>query len=569
MNKLKILLKNKYFIGAIVIIVAAGGYLVYKKNTSSTTSTQYVTSAVTKGTITTSVAGTGQVEATDQMDIKPQTDGRLTSVKIKENQQLKSGDVIAVIDQQSAANSVAQAKASLEQAQASYDKLMAGATDTTIQSQKLSIASAQQSLDQAKKDYDTTVTQQQQAVDKAYKNLMNSDLTAEPSDTNSTANVTVSGNYTGTDKGSYTISLYQSGNGINYNASGLGSGSGIINRGLTQSIGNGLYITFSTSGTLNNSTTWTINVPNTKSNSYTNNLDSYNSAVLNQKQSLDQAQNQITSAQNSLDKANLQLTSTTEPPTDSDIASAKAQITSAKAQLANAQTTYENTVLKAPFDGVVASVDYSTGDKVTAGTTIATVITEQQVAKITLNEADAAKVKVGQKATLTFSAVTDLTLTGTVADVDNIGTVSQSVVNFTVKIVLDSQDSRIKPGMSVTANIITASSQDVLMVPIAAIHTTSGTNTGSSSTSTMLSYVEILKDGQITQAYVTAGLSNDTDTEISGTGIAEGDEVVTQTVTGKTSSTSTTKSTTTTKSSSASILQSISGSGGAGGPPGN
>ncbi len=546
MNKLKTILKNKYFISALVIIVAAGGYYFYKKGSSGTTATQYVTSAVVQGTITTSVSGTGQVEASDQMDIKPQTDGRITSLKIQENQQVKSGDVMAIIDQQSAANSVAQAQGNLQQAQASYDKLMAGATDLSIQGQNLSIQSAQQALSQAKQNLKDTTTQQQQAVDKAYSNLLNSGLTADPSDTNSTAAVTVSGNYTGTDKGSYIINLYQSGNGMNYSASGLGTGSGSVNRGLSQSIGNGLYINFSASGTLNNSTSWTINVPNTKASGYLNNLDAYNSALLSQQQALDSAQNQITSAQNDLDKANLSLATTVAPPTASDIASAKAQITSAQAQLANAQTAYGNTILKAPFDGVVASVLFSAGDKVTAGTVIATVITKQQVAKISLNEVDAAKVKVGQKATLTFSAMPDISLTGTVADVDNIGTVSQNVVNFTVKILLDTQNSTIKPGMSVSASILTASAQDVLTVPSAAVHTGSGS-----------SYVEVLKNGQVSQVTVTTGLSSDTETQISGTGIAAGDEVVTQTING------TAKTTTTSAAGSGNILQSLTGGGGA------
>jgi HlyD family secretion protein len=546
---------KKRFYALIIIVVLIGGYFIYKKTQTGATTTQYVTSAVTQGTITTSVSGTGQVEASDQMDIKPQTDGRITSLNIKENQQVKSGDVLAIIDQQSAANSVAQARGNLEQAQASYDKLMSGATDLSIQSQKLSIASAQAQLDQANQNLKDTKAQQQQAVDKAYSNLLNSGLSADPSDNNSTAAVTVTGNYTGTDKGSYTINLYQTGGGMSYSVSGLGSDGGVINKGLAQPIGNGLYVTFSSTGTINTGTTWTVNVPNIKSSGYLNNLDAYNTAVLNQQQSLQSAQNQITSAQNALDKANLSLATTVEPPTASDIASAKAQITSAQAQLQNAQTAYDSTILKAPFDGVIASVLFSAGDKVTAGTVIATVITKQQVAKISLNEVDAAKVKVGQKATLTFSAVPDLTLTGTVEDVDNIGTVSQNVVNFTVKIVLDTQDPSIKPGMSVTASVITASSQDVLTVPIAAVHTSNGS-----------SYVEVLKNGAISQVTVTVGLSNDTSSEISGTGIAAGDEVVTQTITGSASKTSTTPA------ASRSVLQTLGGGGGGGGfraPGGN
>lgn len=522
----------------LLMVILTGGYYWYTKAAGTATVVRYLTAQVEKGTLVASVSGTGQVEASDQIDLKPQTDGRLTKVSAKENQEVKTGDIIAVIDQQSAANSVAQARASLEQAQANYQKLTDGATSNEIQSQQLSVASAQQALDQTKQDYDNTVIDQQQTVSQAQTTLLNNGLAAEASNTNSSATITLSGNYTGTEQGSYTITLYESGSGISYNSSGLGSGSGLITRGIAQPIGNGLYLTFSATGSLDTSTVWKINVPNQKSSSYISNLNAYNNALQNQKEALQKAQNAIDSAQNALDRARLSLASTIEPPTSADIASAKAQITSAQAQLSNAQTVYDNTILRAPFDGVVASVDYSTGDKITAGTTVATLITKQQVAKITLNEVDAAKVKVGQLATLTFSALPEATLTGKVADVDNIGTVSQNVVNFTVKILLDTQDNRIKPGMSVSATIITESRPDVLTVPSAAVKTGNGQN-----------YVEVMVNGKPEQRTVTAGLSNDTSTEISGN-ISEGDEVVTQTVTGSAAKTSGT---------SGNLLQSLTG----------
>ena len=80
-----------------------------------------------------------------------------------------------------------------------------------------------------------------------------------------------------------------------------------------------------------------------------------------------------------------------------------------------------------------------------------------------------AKVKVGQKVTLTFDAIEDLSITGEVAEIDTLGTVSQGVVNYAVKIVFDTQDERVKSGMSVSAAIITDVKQDVLLVPNAAV----------------------------------------------------------------------------------------------------
>ena len=86
-----------------------------------------------------------------------------------------------------------------------------------------------------------------------------------------------------------------------------------------------------------------------------------------------------------------------------------------------------------------------------------------------MNEVDVAKIKVGQKTTLTFDAIDGLSIAGEVIDIDAVGTVTQGVVNYNVKIGFDTQDERIKPGMSVSATIIIEVKQDVLLIPNSAI----------------------------------------------------------------------------------------------------
>ena len=141
----------------------------------------------------------------------------------------------------------------------------------------------------------------------------------------------------------------------------------------------------------------------------------------------------------------------------------------------------------------------------------------------------------GQKATLTFDAVSDLSITGNVVQMDAIGTVSQGVVSYGAKIALDTQDDRIKPGMSASANIILNAKADIVLVPSSAIKTS-----GSSS------YVEVLKGvtssmpiasdgsvsanaGNLTQATIETGISDDTYTEVIS-GLNVGDLVVTKIV---------------------------------------
>jgi multidrug efflux pump subunit AcrA (membrane-fusion protein) len=156
-----------------------------------------------------------------------------------------------------------------------------------------------------------------------------------------------------------------------------------------------------------------------------------------------------------------------------------------------------------------------------------------------LNEVDIAKIKLGQKTTVTFDAIEDLTLTGEVVEIDSVGTVSQGVVSYVVKINFDTNDDRIKPGMSISASIITNTAQDVLVIPSSAVKTKNG-----------ISYVEKL-DKSLSgssatsfpaQTKVEIGLSDDSKTEIIS-GLNEGDFVVTKTVSGSNSlSTKTTSS---------------------------
>ncbi|MDP1709652.1 MAG: efflux RND transporter periplasmic adaptor subunit [Candidatus Komeilibacteria bacterium] len=179
--------------------------------------------------------------------------------------------------------------------------------------------------------------------------------------------------------------------------------------------------------------------------------------------------------------------------------------------------------IRAPMAGVITGVSVKIGDPASSGTALATLVTKQKIAEISLNEIDAAKVKVGQKATLTFDAVAGLNITGVVAEIDTLGTVSQGVVSYNVKIIFDTQDERIKSGMSVSAIVITDIKQDVLIAPLSAIK-----NQGENY------FVELFDQNNSAvvprQQMVETGLSNDTDTEIIS-GLAEGDLIVTRTIT--------------------------------------
>lgn len=252
----------------------------------------------------------------------------------------------------------------------------------------------------------------------------------------------------------------------------------------------------------------------------------------------------IVAARETLKERELSLAKLKSAPLELDIRAKKIAIQQKQDDLLQAQKNLADYNIRAPFDGIITNVNAKKGDSVSSGTALAALITKQKIAEIILNEIDVAKVALEQKANITFDAVSDLNITGQVAEVDALGTTSQGVVSYGVRIAFDTQNEQIKPGMSLSASIITEAKTDVLLAPNAAVKQSAGQGG--------IFYVEVLSNSQTKpnlaeakvldanvkssprRQTVTVGLSNDTMIEIID-GLKEGDQVVTQTITSNSS----------------------------------
>jgi multidrug efflux pump subunit AcrA (membrane-fusion protein) len=133
------------------------------------------------------------------------------------------------------------------------------------------------------------------------------------------------------------------------------------------------------------------------------------------------------------------------------------------------------------------------------------------------SETDAAKIRVGQPATVTVSALPSEKLAAHVISVGVIGTSSSGVVEYTVVFALDRTTTQLKPGMSANVSDTVDERDNVLGVPSSAV-------TGSGATAR----VTVLKNGVQQTVPVVAGLKGDTTTEIVS-GLTSGEQVVTST----------------------------------------
>ena len=101
-------------------------------------------------------------------------------------------------------------------------------------------------------------------------------------------------------------------------------------------------------------------------------------------------------------------------------------------RLQTAQTNLDDCYIRSPIDGVVSAIAAVIGEDVPSPAV--TIVGQSQVAEVTLNEIDAAKVKVGDKATMTFDAISGLSVAGQVVELDPVGTVSQGVVDYNAQV---------------------------------------------------------------------------------------------------------------------------------------
>ncbi len=202
-------------------------------------------------------------------------------------------------------------------------------------------------------------------------------------------------------------------------------------------------------------------------------------------------------------------------------------VNQAQAAVASSYNSYLvlSPTITAPIAGTINDMTMVSGMTITNTVNSATnIVSSQKIATIqnqelplaqfTVSEIDVTKIQNGQRATLTLDALPGKTFTGKVVGVDHTGSIISGVTTYPLTIQFDTQTDGILPNMSVNANIITQTKNDVLTVPTTAIQKVSGQ-----------SYVRVLKNGQVNQAAVQTGIASDSNTEIIS-GLNEGDQVI-------------------------------------------
>lgn len=471
---------HKVIAGIAVLVVLFGGYKLYAAHKASITTTQYVLARASNQPIESTVTASGEVAASHQLDLAPKASGQVTGVYVKAGDAVVAGQLVATIDATDAEKAVRDAQLSLQSAQISYIQAITSA-NTSITNSQTSVGTQAQSAFDAVSSAESNFLTVTQGIDAILHGR--SDVPGHTSDQYGSAYVAIidqqvpeAESVRETAQSSYEMALNSYHETFSaFQAANRSSSPEDIRALLTRIQDTATKVAQAAKDTqaflaLVNTTTQEhdllIQPPSISTQIST--ASSYVSTMSSATNSLASAQSSLTNALQSY-SSNTQSISGGTPLA---IQSAELTLAKAKESLYDAQTNLADYSVRAPFAGTIAQVDVQKFDQ--SGTKVATLITKEQYADISLNESDIASIRTGQAATLTFDAIDGLTINGTVAQVNQVGTVSQGVTNYDVKIGFDTQDARVKPGMTVNATIVTASKDSALVVPSSAVKSENG-----------------------------------------------------------------------------------------------
>jgi len=199
-----------------------------------------------------------------------------------------------------------------------------------------------------------------------------------------------------------------------------------------------------------------------------------------------------------------------------DLETSRLSFEKAKLDLQNAKKNLENTIIKAPFSGIVANVKVVNGQIISSNTILMTLLdTDNVELSLEVDETDIGKVSLGLPVRVTLDAFPDEEFEGKVIRISPVATISNNIPIFKVRVKIPNPGLKLKVGMSADGDIILLEKKNVLLIPLRAIKKTE-----------RRSYVEILKgNGNTELVRVTLGEDDGTNVIVES-GLKEGDVIV-------------------------------------------
>ena len=433
--------------GAVVLVVA-GAFLMPRQASPASTSVSYLQDTPQRRSITNVFSDSGTITAANTYEVKPLVRGTVLTADFQEGDMVQAGDVLYTIDSSDAANSVARAQLSLNQAQRSYeDAVNAQYVRTDIGGTVVSIGVAPGDV--------VTAGQEVATIRDESVMLLTLDFPAADAAgfaVGQTAEVTLDGTY---ERIAGTIRSVSG-------ADTLSSGSLLV-RSVTIAVPNNGSLTAAQAATAS-----------------VNGVSALGSARLAYQKSQTlaaasagtvaalcvQPGSAVGAGANVIQLASDSLTRQVETASDN--------LLSAELSVDDAENTMDNYTITAPISGTIIQKNVQAGETVggdsTTAATAMCIIHDLSYLEMTLNvdELQILSMQVGQNVQIRADAIPDQTFNGVVTNVSSAGTTTSGTTTYPVTIRIDDYG-QLLPGMNATAEIVVDSVQDALSIPNAAV----------------------------------------------------------------------------------------------------
>lgn len=202
-------------------------------------------------------------------------------------------------------------------------------------------------------------------------------------------------------------------------------------------------------------------------------------------------------------------------PREVDLAAQRARLAQAQASYQGALSDFEDGLIRAPGEGIVAKIDVSKGQTLSTSETAVQFITTEFKVTANISETDITKVGLNNPVTMTLDALPlDQKFEGRVSSLDPAETVIQGVVYYEANIIMDTQDERIRPGMTVNIDVLTDEKENTLQISPQALQFEEDQT-----------FVFVLVRGESVKRLVTTGLQGEKKIEILS-GLEKGEELI-------------------------------------------
>ncbi|MEH2059290.1 MAG: efflux RND transporter periplasmic adaptor subunit [Nostoc sp.] len=374
-----------------------------------------LTNPVQRQSLTITVSANGTVKPERSINLSPKNSGILKRLLVKEGDLIKQGQIVAYMDDSNLRGQLTSAQGQLAQAEANLQKAIAG-------NRPQDIAQSQGALDEAEANLQKVQTgNRSQDIGQAQAQLQNTQAALSKAEDNFFRNQ----------------QLYKAG------------GISLQTLNQTRADRDGAQATV-------NAAEQALGLQ--KAGSRPEDIDQARAVVRQRQQSL----------------ALLKAGSRQE-----DIDAARAQVTSARGSLQNIQAEINDTIIRAPFDGVMtkkyadpgAFVTPTTASSEVASSSSSSILSLASTNEVvaSLAETNISKISLGQKVSIKADAYPGKTFEGKVSQIAAQAVVEQNVTSFEVRVSLLDPERLLRSGMNAEVDFQVGQVQNVLVVPTASV----------------------------------------------------------------------------------------------------